>query len=67
MNIKVTTSLQLSTTESKKEKQAMQTTRTQTGSQIWRSFGELSAGRERGENGGKGEGIKKHNWTTVIA
>ena len=27
-----------------------------------KSFGGLSAGREKEENGGKGTGIKKHNW-----
>ena len=31
-----------------------------TKSQIWRSFGRLSAGREKGVNGGKGSGIKKY-------
>ena len=59
MNIKMATDSQPSTTESKK--QTNQTTRTGTESQVWKSFGELSAGRGKGENGGKGAGIKKHN------
>ena len=29
-------------------------------SQIWRSFGGLSVERRKGENGGKGAGIKKY-------
>ena len=53
---------QLSTTESKKTKADKQTTRTGTESRKWRSHGGLSAGRGRGENGGKVAGIKKHNW-----
>ena len=36
------------------------TTRTGTESQKWRSHGGLSAGRGKGENGGKGAEIKKH-------
>ena len=48
----MTTNSQLSTTESKK--QTKQTMRTGTESQIWRSFGGLSAGRGYGENGRKG-------------
>ena len=52
------TNSQLSTTESKK--QTKQTSRTGTESQIWRSFGGLSAGRVKGENGGKGTGIKNY-------
>ena len=48
MNIKMTTNSQLSTTESKKQKQTKQTTRTVTESLIWRSHGGLSAGRGRG-------------------
>ena len=50
-------SSQLSTTESKK--QTKQTSRTETESQTWRSFGGLPAGKGKGENGGKGKGIKK--------
>ena len=57
MNIKRATNSQLSTTESKK--QTKQTTRAGTESQIWRSFGELLAGRGNRENGEKGTGIKK--------
>ena len=53
----MTTNSQLSTTESKKQKQkeTKQPTRTGIESQKWRSFGGLSAGR------GKGIGIQKHN------
>ena len=51
---------QLSTTKSKKEK-TKQTSRTGTELQVWRSFGGLSAGKGKGENGGKGAGIRKHN------
>ena len=58
MNIKMATNLQLSTTESKK--QTKQTSRTGTESQIWRSFGGLSAGVVKGQNRGKGAGIKKN-------
>ena len=57
MNSKMTTSSQLSTTKPKK-KQTKQTTGTGTESSIWR----LSAGREKGENEGKGTGNKKHKW-----
>ena len=45
MNIKKTTNPQLSTTESKKQKQTKQTTRTGEESDTWRSHGGLSAGR----------------------
>ena len=64
MNSKMTTNSQLSTTEpeSKAKKQTKQTTGTETESQKWRSHGELSAGRFKGENGGKGTGNKKHKW-----
>ena len=62
MNSKMTTNSQLSTTESQKQNQTKQTTRTGIESQLWRSFGELSAGRGKGENVGKCAGIKKHNW-----
>ena len=64
MNIKMTTNSQLSTTEPKKQKQKQkQTKQTRTGteSQQWKSHRELSVGWVKGENGGKGEGIKKHN------
>ena len=57
MNIKMAIDSQLPTTESKKTKQ---TSRTGTESQIWRSFGGLSVGRGKEENGGKDAGIKKY-------
>ena len=63
MNNKMTTNPELSTTEPKtkqKQKQTKQTTRTGRESQKWRSHGGLSVGRERGENGGRGTGNKKH-------
>ena len=61
MNSKMTTNSQL-LTEPKKQKQkhTKQTTRTGTESQKWRSHGGLSAGKGRGETGGKGKGNKKH-------
>ena len=64
MNSKMTTNSQLSTTEHKKtnQKTAKQTTRTGTEPKKWKSHGGLSAGRGRGENGGKGTGNKKHKW-----
>ena len=43
-----------------KQKQTKQTTRTGRESQKWRSHGQLSAGRGREENRGKGTGNKKH-------
>ena len=49
---------QLSTIEYKK--QTKQTTRTEIDSWIWRSFGGLSVGQGKGENGGKDTGIKKY-------
>ena len=60
----MTTNAQLSTTEPKKQKQTKQTTRIGIESQKWKSQGGLSAGREweRGENGGKSIGNKKHKW-----
>ena len=63
MNIKMAINSQLSTIESKK--QTKQTTRTGTNSQIGRSFGGLSAGRRKEENGGKGIGIKKYEWVST--
>ena len=60
MNISMAINSQLSTIESKK--QTKQTTRTETESQIWRSYRGLSVWREKGEDGGKGAGIKKPNW-----
>ena len=43
-----------------------QTTRTGTESQKWRSYGGLSVGRVKGENGRKGIGNKKHNWQAKV-
>ena len=60
MKSKMTTNSQLSTSKPKKNKK--QTTRTGTESQKWGSHRELSVGRWRGENGGKGTGNKKYNW-----
>ena len=60
MNIKMAINSQLSIIEPKN--QTKQTSRTGTESQIWRSFGVLSAGRGKGENEGNGTEIKKHNW-----
>ena len=59
MNIKMAINSQLSTIESKK--QTEQTSKIETVSQIWRSFGWLPAGRGKGGTGGKGTGKKKHN------
>ena len=59
MNIKMATNSQLSTTDSKK--QTKQTTRTGRESQVWRSQGQLSAGKGKGGCRGKGAGVK-HNW-----
>ena len=53
----MTTNSQLSTTEPKKKKKK-QTTRTGTELQKWRSHGGLSVGKGRGENVGKGTGIR---------
>ena len=59
MNSKMAINSQLSTTESKK--QTKQTSRIETESQIWRSFGGLyGKGKEVGEEWGKGAGIKKY-------
>ena len=57
MNSEMTTNSQLSTTEPKKQKQTKQTTRIGTDSQKWRSHGELSAGKGRGREGEKVQGI----------
>ena len=56
------TSLQLSKTEPEQQKQTKKTTRTGTESQKWRSHGGLLVGCRKGENGGKGTGIKNNNW-----
>ena len=55
MNSKMTTNLQLLTTEPKKQtkSQTKQTTRTGTESQKWRSHGGLSTGVGRGGDRGK--------------
>ena len=50
----MTTNSQLSTTESKKQKQTKKIIRTGTDSQKWRSLGGLSAGCLEGEEWGKG-------------
>ena len=60
MNIKKATNLQRPTESLKKT--TKQPTSTGTESQIQRSFGGLSAGRTKSQNGGKGTGIKKHKW-----
>ena len=57
MNIKMAINSQQSTIES--IKQAKQTSRTETESQVWSSFGWLPIGRGKGENGGKSAEIKK--------
>ena len=58
----MTTNSQLSTTHPKqKQKQTKQITRIGTESQKWRSHGRLSAGRWRGENGEKVQGIRNLN------
>ena len=59
----MTTKSQLSTTESKTQKQTKQITKTRTESQKWISHGGLSVGRGMGENGEKGTGNKKHKWS----
>ena len=60
MNSKMTTNSQLSTTESKKQKQkTKQTTRRRTGSKKWRSHGGLSVGR--GRMGEKVQGVRSIN------
>ena len=57
MNIKMAINSQLSTIKSKK--QTKQTSRTETESQIWRSFGGLPVGRAKGE---KVQGLRSTNW-----
>ena len=62
MNSTMTTNIQLSTTEPKKQnqkqKQTKQTTTTGTESQKWRSYGELAAEKGRGRMGKKAQGIR---------
>ena len=60
MNIKMVINSQLLTIESKK--QTKQTNRTETESQIWRSFGGLSIGSGKGEIEEKGTGIDKYKF-----
>ena len=60
MNSKMATNVQSSTTESKK--QTKQTSRTGTESQIWRSFGGLSAERGRRRMRDKVRGLRSTNW-----
>ena len=63
MNSKVTTNSKLSTSgKLKKRKQTKQTTTTGLESQKWKSHAGLPAGRERGKNGVKVTGNKKHKW-----
>ena len=50
--------LNLKKQQQKKPKQS----RTGTEPEKWTSHGGLSVGRWRGENGGKGNGNKKHKW-----
>ena len=63
----MTTNSQLSTNEPKKikerktKKTETKQTRTGTESKKWRSHGGFSAGRGRGQNGGKGTGNKQYN------
>ena len=63
MTNKMTTNLQLSTTEpkNKKQKQTKQTARTGRESQKWRSHGGLSVGKRRGRMGKKVQGIRSIN------
>ena len=58
MNSKMTTNLQLSTTEPKKQKQAKQTTITGTELQKWRPHGGLLQGGVGGRMRGKALGIR---------
>ena len=56
----MTTNSQLSKSEhiKQKQKQTKQTTRTETVSQKWRSYGGLTAGWGKGEDGGKVQGLR---------
>ena len=64
MNSKMTTNLQLLTTEPKKKNNKRQTKQTRTGTepQKWRSHGGLSVGEWEGKRGGKGTENKQHKW-----
>ena len=68
MNSKITTNLQLSTTEPKKnpKTKTKQTTRTGTESQKWRAHGGLSVGRGRGRMREKVQGIRSINGRNKI-
>ena len=59
MNIKMAINSQQPTIESKK--QTKQTSRTETESQIWRSFGWLPVGRGKGENRKTVHGLRSTN------
>ena len=63
MNSKMTTNLQLSTTEPKKQKQTQtkQTTKTGPEPQKWRSHGRLSVGEQERGRGKKLQGISSIN------
>ena len=58
----MTTNSQLSTTEPKKQTNKSKLSKQLEQEQKQRSHGGLSVERERGENGGKGTGNKKHKW-----
>ena len=60
MNIKMATNSQLSTIETKQ--QAKQTSRRETESYIWRSFGWLSVGRGKGRMRENMKGLRSTNW-----
>ena len=60
MNIKMATNSQLSTIEPKK--QTKKTSRRETESQIWRSFGGLSIRRGKSEIGDEVQGLGSTNW-----
>ena len=59
MNSKMTTNSQLSTTKSKNKNKLSKQLEQE---QKWRSHGELSEGRRKGDYGGQGTGSKKHKW-----
>ena len=46
----------------KKKRKTTKTTRTETESEKWTSYGGFSLGKVRGRIGEKGTGNKKHNW-----
>ena len=58
VNFKMAMNSQLLTIDTRK--QTEQTNRTETESQIWRSFGGLSVGSGKGRKGTKGAEIKKY-------